>query len=202
LLSLPAWNPNEKVILDPEARRVAALTVSKGGTLFSEGDETTVPASCIHAIGPDAITVHHGNEGPPLADLDGLPRVSDVIGRKVVSEDGRYLGWVRDVLIDRDDRRIVGYAVGDDNVLDRLGDILKGDRKRETAYLRADAHIRAGRDLIVAPEDAITREWIADAPPPRPGIETPPPAHAPRIRDPRREDAGSPVYWPSEKRSD
>jgi uncharacterized protein YrrD len=131
----------EKVIIDPEARRVAGFTVAHGGNLISSGTKMTLPASSVHAIGPDAVTVHGSVVVSDLAHLDELPRVSDVVGRKVVSQDGRLLGKVEDVLINDEDGRIIGYELSD----------------HDGSYLKADADIRTGRDLIVAPDDAVER---------------------------------------------
>ena len=159
----------EKVILDPDARRVAGFTVAHGSSLISHGTRVTLPASSVHAIGPDAVTVHGSVIVNDLTRLDSLPRVSDVVGRKVVSRDGRLLGTVEDVIIDDEDGRIVGYAL----------DEHKGSRSDHSAYLRADADLRAGKDLIVAPDDAVARDWDADACelPPAPSSQ-----HTPRSR--------------------
>ena len=103
----------------------------------------TLPASSVHAIGPDAVTVHGSVVVGDLAHLDELPRVSDVVGRKVVSRDGRLLGKVEDVLINDEDGRIIGYELSE----------------HDGTYLRAEADLRTGRDLIVVPEDAVARDW-------------------------------------------
>src|SRR5229473_1826967 len=125
----------EKLILDPEGKRVAGFVVSKGGF---------VPSSAVHAIGPDAVTVKRDTvAAADIGRLESLPRGSDVTGRKVVTEDGRYLGKVDDVLIERADGRIFGYVLAD----------YKGQGKRP--YLPADSNLRAGRDLIVASEEAM-----------------------------------------------
>jgi sporulation protein YlmC with PRC-barrel domain len=70
-----------------------------------------------------------------------------VIGRKIVTEDGRYLGKVDDVLIEGEDGRIFGYVLGDH----------KGKGKHP--YLPAEANLKAGKDLIVASESAMRYEW-------------------------------------------
>jgi sporulation protein YlmC with PRC-barrel domain len=153
----------EKVIIDPEARRVAGFTVSHGASLISGGTRVTLPASSVHAIGPDAVTVHGSVVANDLARLDALPRVSDVVGRKVVSRDGRLLGTVEDVLINDEDGRILGYALNEHGGTGKLEELLGADKHGHHSYLRADADLRAGRDLIVAPEDAVSRDWDADA---------------------------------------
>ena len=149
----------EKVILDPDARRVAGLVVSHAAsTLGGAATQQTIPASAVHAVGPDAITVRHAAlETPHAAPLDTLPRASELIGRKAVSTTGRFLGVVDDVLIDESDGRILGYELASSDPLARIG-ALFGERSQRPRYIRADAELRPGRELIVAPDDAV-REW-------------------------------------------
>jgi sporulation protein YlmC with PRC-barrel domain len=115
----------------------------------------------VHAIGPDAVTVRQSAvAGSDIARLESLPRGSDLIGRKVVSEDGRFLGKVSDVLIDRTDGRILGYLLAEHTPGSRFEEMLGKDKNpREMPYLPADAKLRAGRDLLVASEDAVNYDW-------------------------------------------
>jgi uncharacterized protein YrrD len=143
----------EKLILDPEGKRVAGFVVSKGG-FPGNREHTIIPSSAVHAIGPDAVTVKRDAvAADDIGRLESMPRGSDVIGRKVVTEDGRYLGKVDDVLIVRADGRIFGYVLADH----------QGKGKRP--YLPADSNLRAGRDLIVASEEAMKYEWKEDEAP-------------------------------------
>ena len=143
----------DKIILDPDARRVAGFVVSRGASLFGNATHAMVSASAVHAIGPDAITVRHAAEPPDSPALEALPHASDLIGRKVVSTSGRFLGVVEDVLISGADGRIVGYQLASGAPLARLGTLV--GKKHRAPYLRADAELRAGRELIVAPEEAV-----------------------------------------------
>jgi len=141
----------EKLILDPEGKRVAGFIVSKGGGFPGNKEHTIISSSTVHAIGPDAVTVKRDAVAPAdIGRLEALPRGSDVIGRKVITEDGRYLGKVDDVLIERADGRIFGYVLADH----------KGKGKHP--YLPADSNLRAGKDLIVASEAAMKYEWKDD----------------------------------------
>lgn len=154
----------DRILLDPESRRVAGFVVSRGSSIFKNDQDIVLPASCVHAVGPDAITVHRA-ASESVENLEALPRVSDIAGRKVVSESGRVLGTVDDILIDEADGRIVGYALEGDGVEGKLRDMVSGDRHEKRApFLRADAKLRAGRDLIVAPDDAVSYEWETLAP--------------------------------------
>ena len=144
----------DKIILDPDARRVAGFVVSRGASLFGNATHALVCASTVHAIGPDAITVRHAAEPPDAPALEALPHASDLIGRTVVSTSGRFLGVVEDVLISGADGRIVGYQLARRAPFARLGTLV-GKKQHRAPYLRADAELRAGRELIVAPEDAV-----------------------------------------------
>lgn len=171
----------EKIIIDPDARRVAAFVVGRGGSVFGNGAATSVvPAAAVHAIGPDAVTVRHGAGTMDVPPLEGLPHAGDLIGRKVVSTDGRFVGVIDDVLISEENGRVLGYQLADGDPMSKIGKMF-GDRGQEgqAMFLRADADLRAGRDLIVAPEEAVA-PWTgsADAAVPRHSADAavPPPS--------------------------
>lgn len=151
----------DRIVIDPESRRVAGFVISRGSSIFNNDKDMVLSASTVHAVGPDAVTVRRGGEAVSDVMFDGLPRVSDITGRKVVSDQGRLLGTVDDVLIDEHDGRIVGYALSGDGLDAKLQQLVSGDRhhERRAPFLRADADLRAGKDLIVAPEDAISDDW-------------------------------------------
>ena len=154
----------EKIILDPDGKQVAGFVVTRAGSsLPGNRSQSLVPAAGVHAIGPDAVTIHQtAIAGTDMGRLETLPRGSDVIGRKVVSEDGRFLGKVSDVLIDRADGRIIGYQLADHTPSSKWEELFGKDKKkrRDAPYLPADAKIRTGRDLIVASEDAVSYDWV------------------------------------------
>jgi sporulation protein YlmC with PRC-barrel domain len=152
----------DRIVLDPDTRQVAGFLVSRGAALTGGRTQMTVPASSVRAIGPDAITIHRARtvDAGSIERLETLPKASDVIGRKVVSEDGRLLGKVDDVLIHRADGRIIGYTLGE--VLNRLEGLFRRDKKDHEPYLRADAELRMGKELIVAPVGAMTEELRRD----------------------------------------
>ncbi|HEX6316689.1 MAG TPA: PRC-barrel domain-containing protein [Gemmatimonadaceae bacterium] len=158
----------DKIILDPDARRVAGFVVAKAGSGFPGSKaHMLIGAGAVHAIGPDAVTIRQSAvAGSDTAHLETLPRGSDVIGRKVVSEDGRFLGKVSDVLIDRTDGRIVGYLLAEHTPGAKFEEMFGKDKKkrRDSPYLPADAKIRTGRDLLVASEDAVSYDWADEDP--------------------------------------
>jgi sporulation protein YlmC with PRC-barrel domain len=153
----------DRIVLDPDSRQVAAFLVSRGTPLARERTHLTVPASAVHAIGPDALTIHHAQETEAgvLDRIETLPKASDLIGRKVVSRGGRYLGTIGDVLISREDGRIIGYTLGTHDVLNRIEQLFRREKKHGP-YLRADAELRTGKELVVAPDDAVSQAWSSD----------------------------------------
>lgn len=162
----------DKIILDPDGRRIAGFVVTRPGSGFpGTKSQVLIPSSAVHAIGPDAVTIRQSAVAESdIGRLEGLPRGSDVIGRKVVSEDGRFLGKVGDVLLDRADGRIVGYLLTEHTPGANFEEIFGKDKKRrEAAYLPADAKIRTGRDLIVASEEAVSYDWKDEDVPSPPG---------------------------------
>ena len=162
----------DRIVLDPESRRVAGFVISRGSSFFNNEQDIVLSASCVHAVGPDAVTVR-GVPGTSVESLETLPRVSDIAGRKVVSESGRLMGTVDDVLIDETDGRIVGYALEGGGVERKIRDLVSGDAaEQRPAFLRADANLRAGRDLIVAPDDAVSYDWDLLTPSAAVGSET------------------------------
>ena len=167
----------DTIIIDPEARQVAGFRLSRGGSLLGNEAHTTLPATSVYAIGPDAITVRHATDlGDDAARFDRLPRLSDVIGRKVVSREGRLLGVVDDVLISGADGRIVGYHLADSDFMSRLETLFVKRKHRRGPYIRADADLRAGRELIVVPEDAVSN-WDEDPPKAAPAHSSASPSH-------------------------
>ena len=183
----------DKIILDPDGRKVAGFVVAKAGSGFpGSKSHTLIGAGAVHAIGPDAVTIRQSAvAGSDTTHLETLPRGSDVIGRKVVSENGRFLGKVSDVLIDRADGRIIGYLLTEHTPGAKFEEMFGKDKKkrRESPYLPADTNIRTGRDLIVASEDAVSYDWADEDVAPVTGTPmnlwgyTPPPSPIePRVR--------------------
>lgn len=152
----------DKMILNPDGRCVAGFVVSRAGSGFPRSRaHVLIPSAAVHAIGPDAVTIKQSAVvGTDIGRLETLPKGSDVIGRKVVSEDGRFLGKISDVLIDRSDGRIVGYLLSEHAPIKKWEEILGADKKRQNSpYLPADAKIRTGRELVVASENAVSYDW-------------------------------------------
>ena len=144
----------KEIIVQRDGERVAGFVVVHGETLVgTAGKRRMIPASAVHSIGPDAVTVR-GSAMQELAELDNLPRMSDIIGHKMVTQSGRLLGIIDDVLINRADGTIVGFVVGE-GVRSKLENIFNPQRSRVHGYVRAEADLHVGKDLIVVPDDAL-----------------------------------------------
>src|SRR5947208_1846302 len=105
----------KEMILQRDGERVAGFIVVRGETIVGTGGtRRIIPASALHSIGPDAVTVRgSAMKDRSPGDLDNLPRMSDVIGHKMVTRSGRLLGSIDDVLINGTDGTIIGFAVGE-----------------------------------------------------------------------------------------
>src|SRR5881275_2456383 len=144
----------KEIIVQRDGERVAGFILVHGETIVgTAGKRRMIPASAVHSIGPDAVTVR-GSAMQEVADLDNLPRMSDVIGHKMVTRSGRLLGSIDDVLINGADGTIIGFAVGE-GVRNKLESMLNPQRSRVHGYVRADADLQVGNDLIVVPDDAL-----------------------------------------------
>lgn len=98
------------VVVDPAERRVVALGVRK-----SKGPGDTLLWDAISAIGPDAVTVDSEQRlaEPPAALRDRLSLDVDIVGHRVLSDQGRELGQVRDVEFDPSDGAVVTLMLKD-----------------------------------------------------------------------------------------
>ena len=148
----------DKMILDPDAHHVAGFVVTRPGSFPGTRSHVLIPAAAVHAVGPDAVTVKQAAvAGTDTARLDTLPRGTDLIGRKLVSEDGRFLGKVSDILVDPTNGRIAGYLLSDFSPSKKWEEAAGGAKRRHSMpYLPADARIRTGRELLVTSEEAVT----------------------------------------------
>ena len=144
----------KEIIVQRDGERVAGFIVVHGETIVGTGGKRRmIPASAVYSIGPDALTVH-GPGKQELAELDNLPRMSDIIGHKMVTRSGRLLGVIDDMLIKRTDGTIIGFVVGE-GVRGKLENIFNPQRPRVHGYVRADADLHVGRELLVVPDDAL-----------------------------------------------
>jgi uncharacterized protein YrrD len=144
----------KEIIVQRDGERVAGFVIVHGETIVgSGGKRRMIPGSAVHSIGPDAMTVR-GSAMQELAELDNLPRMSDIIGHKMITQSGRLLGVIDDMLINRADGTIIGFVVGE-GVRNKLENIFNPQRPRVHGYVRADANLHVGKELIVVPDDSL-----------------------------------------------
>jgi uncharacterized protein YrrD len=142
----------DEIYLDTDGGRIAAYLVAEGSKLTGGGQKILMPASAVQTIGPEAIMVRPvGGERVQHGDFERLPRLSHVKGRKVVSEGGKLLGTIDDVLLDDADGRIHGYTLKSASWTDSL----MGNTNDHPDYVRGDANLRLGEDLLVVPDNAV-----------------------------------------------
>jgi uncharacterized protein YrrD len=145
----------KEIIVQHDGERVAGFVVVHGETIVGTGGtRRMIPASAVYSIGPDAMTVRGTAMTERLAELDNLPRMSDIIGHKMVTRSGRLLGVIDDMLVNGADGTIVGFVVGE-GVRNKLENIFNPQRSRVHGYVRADADLHVGKELIVVPDDAL-----------------------------------------------
>src|SRR3954453_4242742 len=147
----------KEIIVQRDGERVAGFVVVHGETIVGTGGtRRTIAASALYSIGPDAVTVRgSGMKDRSPGDLDNLPRMSDVIGHKMLTRSGRLLGAIDDMLINGADGKIIGFVVGE-GVRNKLENIFNPQRSRIRGYVRADADLQVGNKLIIVPDDALT----------------------------------------------
>ena len=145
----------KEIVVQRDGERVAGFVVVHGETIVGTGGtRQMIPASAVYSIGPDAMTVRGSAMKQGLAELENLPRMSDIIGHKMVTRSGRLLGVIDDMLINGADGTVVGFVVGE-GVRNKLENIFNPQRPQTHGYVRADADLHVGKDLIVVPDDAL-----------------------------------------------
>ena len=145
----------KEIIVQHDGERVGGFVVVRGETIVGTGGtRRMIHASAVYSIGPDAMTVRGSAMKERLAELDNLPRMSDIIGHRTVTRSGRLLGVIDDMLINGADGTIVGFVVGE-GVRNKLENIFNPQRSHVHGYVRADSDLHVGKELIVVPDDAL-----------------------------------------------
>lgn len=133
----------EDLIMDPERRQVLALVVEEKSAFHSA---KAVPFGRINTIGPHAVIVPDGravidvNRDPVLK---GLYNDQVIRGLRVLSDDGRKLGQVQDMVLDDKTGEIRGYDV---SVGGRVLNVTQGTR-----WLPMDRVISIGQRIVYVP---------------------------------------------------
>jgi uncharacterized protein YrrD len=145
----------DELVVDPAGRRIAGLIVTSGRGLLGRGPRRTIPASALHALGGDAITVRvAAATDAAIESVADLPLLAHVVGRKVLTQSGHLLGTIEDVLVLPPEGQIVGYSLASPTA-GGLAALLDAGRRDARRYVRADADLLVGRDVVVVPDDAV-----------------------------------------------
>lgn len=134
------------VVYSPREARLIGFTVVKNAGFFSRGETRYLTAENIHAIGEDAVVIqdathlqdYAGKDVNDFAKEAGEP----VIGKRLLTDDGTFLGAIDDVLIERDNRKVVAYEVS--------GGVWQDMMKGQTD-VPVDNIISIGEDVVIVP---------------------------------------------------
>ena len=102
------------VVYNPREGRLIGFTLLQGAGLFSRGDTYWLPAEDIRALGEDAVTIMTASH---VVRVDGdvneyaAQAGKGVLGKRLMTEDGKFLGAIDDVLIERTSKNVVAYEV-------------------------------------------------------------------------------------------
>jgi sporulation protein YlmC with PRC-barrel domain len=145
----------DEIVLDPDQCMVAGLVLVHGKSILGSGTYRVIPATLVHSIGGDAATFSGSRQTATDDEMPGLPRRRDVVGRKVVGQSGDFFGQIEDVLIDPADGRIIGYELGQSSAWGGLENLFGGSKARQSRYVRAEADLRVGSEIVVVPDEAV-----------------------------------------------
>ncbi|HWG98939.1 MAG TPA: PRC-barrel domain-containing protein [Pilimelia sp.] len=101
------------IVYDDRGGTVSGFTLSGRG-LFAGPLKVGLPAAAVRAVGPDAVMIADAGQLTARADVAGDTEVREgnVLGDRVVTETGRTLGTVVDVILRVGaDAEVVGYEV-------------------------------------------------------------------------------------------
>ena len=113
------------VVYDPDRGSLMGFTLNKRG--FLKGPmKAVLPISSVAAIGRDAVMVADTDaceeKGSPVAAEVSSGAVGNVVGNDVLTDAGRRLGKVTDVVVAADSGDVLGYELeGDERLQGRAG---------------------------------------------------------------------------------
>ena len=151
----------DELFFDLERRKLAGISLNRGGTLLSGEERLILPAAAIQSIGDDAVMVRGGM----LADgIELNTRGSSLAGRAIVTESGTHLGAIDDIIFEPESGQVQGYAFAEREEsrgpdlagLFGIGRRHGGHDDDTIDFIRADADLRFG-DLLVVPDSAVIR---------------------------------------------
>ncbi|GAB6179111.1 PRC-barrel domain-containing protein [Desulfotomaculum defluvii] len=135
------------LVVDPVEQRIAALIIEQKGWFK---DQKFAPYSKVRSVGADAITIDQGavvEKGTSLPDILKLFKEKvNIIGCKVIVENGSDLGEVDEFFIDEITGQIVGLEISGSF----LNSLIKGKSFLEVSFIKT-----IGKELVVTSVDAL-----------------------------------------------
>ncbi len=141
------------VIYVPEVGKIVGFTLNKRGFLSGRLKQV-LGAPQIHAIGRDAVMVSDASvlDAPDGDDEAQAARGRNVIGNSVLTDAGKRLGTVRDLVVELNDNEVVGYELDGDSGLQRA--------EGAPLLLPLPATLAVSSDTLMVPADV--EEFIRD----------------------------------------
>lgn len=133
------------VVYSAREGRLLYVTIPHGGGLFGGGNTLKLRVEDFHSLGEDAITVQDGSK---LIELDRNVKDveseagEDILGKRLMTDDGSFLGTIDDVLIDRHSRKLVAYEIS--------GGLWR-DITRGQSDIPIDFVGTIGKDVVIVP---------------------------------------------------
>ncbi|NLL17820.1 MAG: hypothetical protein GX262_02210 [Clostridia bacterium] len=168
LLTLPVISLNDGeelgkvqgVIVDPEARSLAALILDYRKGIFKE--PRIIPFEHITSFGDYAVTIkdsgacERAGQSPHLGPL--FRRPTQILGAKVLTEDGNFLGTVEEFCFDRKTGKINGLELSNSflNTLVRGKTLIEGDVI--TTIGKSAIIVKAGTQSVVKEESHLSEK--------------------------------------------
>jgi len=135
------------LIVDPAGKKVAALVIEQKGW-FKE--QRFIPYHKVHSAGNDAITIEKNScveKASNLAEIVKLLKDKiNVIGSKIVAENGTVLGYVDEYYVDLETGAIAGLEFSG-NLIDS---VIKGRAFLDIAHVRT-----IGKDVTIITDEGI-----------------------------------------------
>ncbi len=146
----------DDLVVDPESKTVSWLRLHSGGMLG--GERLWVSTEAVHGVGEDAVTINAEADVRTPADAPEavalIKAKRELIGGKVITENGERVGEVRDYEFDPETFAITSLSVPPG--MNVVG---------ETLTITGDKLLTIGEDVIVVAMDAVSRpEEQADDP--------------------------------------
>lgn len=140
----------DDLIVDAERKAVRWLRIRSGGMGMLGGERLWVSADAVHGVGDDAVTINAEADARTPADApEALALVKakrEVIGNKVMTENGERLGEVRDYEFDPETFALTSLSVPPG--MNVVGEILT---------IPGDKVLAIGEDVLVVAADSVKR---------------------------------------------